>query len=264
MTICIGTLCEDGHACVVAADRQITVGGINLEFEHADKKIEDIIDGCVVMSSGEALLASQVIEATRAALGSGNHSVLAVAEKLRDMYMAAHLKRATNVILVPRGWTLEDYKERGAAHIPAQTYLNIDNQFFNFGLNAVEFLIAGVDSGGKGHLFRVFYSGIAGGDWLNHCDRLGYCTIGSGSSHASISLALEGQHRRLSVPETLYNIYSAKRNSEIAPGVGKATDMLVITQAKVEVVTEARLKKLESIREKHLKEKPSQKELESI
>jgi hypothetical protein len=226
LTICIASLCDDGKACVAAADREITVPAINLEFEHADKKIEDVVSGCVVMSSGDALLAAQVIERTRSTLGGSSHKVSSVAERLRDAYMSIHLERAEHVILHPRGFTLKEYKERGGTQIPAQTYLNIDQLLFNFGLNAVEFLIAGLDSTGA-HVFRVYYSGVAGGDWLEWCDRLGYRAIGSGSSHASISLALEGQHRRLPVAETLYNVYSAKRNSEVAPGVGKATDIVV-------------------------------------
>ena len=263
LTICIGTICDNGKACVVAADREITVPALNLEFEHADKKIEDIVDGCVVMSSGDALLAAQVVERTRLALGGGEPRVLNVAEKLRDTYISAHLERAEHAFLTPRGWTLKEFKERGGAQIPAQTYLNIDNQLFNFGLNVVEFLVPGVDTTGA-HIFRVFYSGVLGGDWLEWCDRLGYRAVGSGSSHASISLALEGQQRRLSVPETLYNVYSAKRNSEAAPGVGKATDMVILTTGNVSTVSDDRLKKLDEIREKHLKEKPGPTELEGI
>jgi hypothetical protein len=264
LTICIGTICDNGKACIVAADREITVPGINLEFEHADKKIEDVVDGCVVMSSVDALLAAQIIEPTRNSLGSGGgHRVVKVAEKLRDTFIAVHLERAEHVFLTPRGWTLKEFKDHGATQIPAQTYLNIDNQFFGFGLGAVDFLVAGIDPTGA-HIFHVFYNGVAGGDWLEWCDRLGYGTIGSGSSHAAISLALEGQQRRLSIPETLYNVYSAKRNSESAPGVGKATDMLILTAGKSEPVKQDRLDKLNAVRDKHLKEKPGQSELEAI
>jgi hypothetical protein len=262
LTICIGTICNNGKACVVAADREITVPGINLEFEHADKKIDDIT-GAVVLSSGDSLLASQVVERTRNALGNREHRVLAVAEKLRDTYIDLHLERAEHVFLTPRGWTLQEFKDHGAAKIPAQTYLNIDSQLFGFGLGTVDFLVAGVDTTGA-HLFHVFYNGVAGGDWLEWNDRLGYSTIGSGSSHASISLALEGQHRQLSVSETLFNVYCAKRNSEAAPGVGKATDISILTSGKVEVVTSQRMEKLNAIREKYLKGKPGQTELETV
>jgi hypothetical protein len=216
VTICIGAICDNGKACVVAADREITVPALSLEFEHADKKIEDIVDGCVVMSSGDALLASQIVERTRAGLGSGRHAVVSVAERLRDTYISSHQERAERVFLTPRGWTLREFKEKGATQIPAQIYLNLDSQLFNFGLNVVEFLIAGVDSTGA-HLYRVFYGGVAGGDWLEWCDRLSYRAIGSGLSHASISLALEGQHRRLSVPESLYNVYSASSGCHCPP-----------------------------------------------
>jgi hypothetical protein len=262
LTICIGVLCDNGKACVVAADREITVPAINLEFEHADKKIEDVVSGCVVMSSGDALLASQIVEHSRASLGGSSHKVEKVAQRLRDSYMAIHLERAEHVILHPRGLTMREFKEHGT-QIPAQAYLNLDQLLFNFGLGAVEFLVVGTDSTGA-HIFRIHYDGVAGGDWLEWCDRLGYRAIGSGSSHASISLALEGQHRRLSVAESLYNVYSAKRNSEVAPGVGKATDIVILTAGKVDAVGDDRIKKLAAVREKHLKDKPGSTELDGI
>jgi len=167
------------------------------------------------------------------------------------------------VILHPRGFTLKEFKERGGTQVPAQAYLNIDQLLFNFGIGVAEFLVAGLDSTGA-HIFRVHYSGMAGGDWLEWCDRLGYRAIGSGSSHASISLALEGQHRKLSIAETLYNVYSAKRNSEVAPGVGKATDVVLLAAGKLDPVNAERLEKLDEIREKYLKGKPKQTELEAI
>lgn len=263
MTICIASICDGGKACVVAADREITVNSLNLEFEHGDKKIDEIMPGCVVMSAGDALLAARVVEEAQANLGGAAHTIQNVAERIRNVYMAVHLERAEHVILHPRGLTFKEFKERGGVQIPAQTYLSIDNLLFNFGLNAVEFLIAGVDGTGA-HIFRVFYSGLAGGDWLEFCDRLGYRATGSGSSHASISLALEGQHRTLSVASTLYNVYTAKRNSEVAPGVGDDTDMAILTSGKTEEISEGRLKKLAAVRDKHLKERPKPDELDGI
>jgi hypothetical protein len=123
-----------------------------------------------------------------------------------------------------------------------------------------DFLIAGVDSTG-GHIFRVFYAGVGGGDWLEWCDRLGYRAIGGGWSHATVSLALEKQHRGLSVAETAFNAYCAKRNAEIAPGVGRQTDLSIIENGKLAKLGDEQLEGLEALRAS-MRARPSRDALE--
>jgi len=45
-----------------------------------------------------------------------------------------------------------------------------------------------------------------------------------------LRLSLAGQSRHCGLIETLADVYVAKRVSEVAPGVGKATDMTVIDE----------------------------------
>lgn len=66
MTICIGALCTDNHdgaAVVFAADRMVTASYLSLEFEHQEKKIEAVNQNCVIMSSGDALVSFELIDA---------------------------------------------------------------------------------------------------------------------------------------------------------------------------------------------------------
>ena len=246
MTVCIAALCDDALACVVAADREMTVFALSLEYEHTDSKIEFLSKTCVLMSAGDALLAAEIIGSLdRSTLGS--HGTRSIAEMLKETYLAVHLNRAESVILRPRGLTWEDFKRR-AHEIPLQAYLGIDQLLFNFGIGAAEFLVAGTDVTGA-DLYRVHYGGIAGGSWLEWCWKLGYRAIGSGSPHASVYLALEQQHRKMSVAETLYNVYCAKKSAELAPGVGKATDLAIIGRHGVEIMPEHLLNAYESLRD---------------
>ena len=132
--------------------------------------------------------------------------------------------------------------------------MNIDNQFWTFGIGVVEFLIAGVDATGA-HIFRVHYSGIVGGSWLEWCNRLGFRAIGSGAMHSAILLSLDEQNRNVNIDHTIYNVYSAKRSAEVAPGVGPATDIAVITSSEVKFIKPEILKKLAGIREDIIKNK---------
>ena len=248
MTVGLGALCDNGTSCVVAADREMTVMALSLEYEHGDSKIEPLSPTCVIISAGDALLAAEILGSIdQARLASD--SIRAAAEAVRDAYVAAHLSRAESVVLRPRGLTWEDFRHR-AHEIPLQSYLGIDQLLFNFGIGAAEFLVAGTDPSGA-HLFRVHYNGVAGGSWLEWCTKLGYRTIGSGSPHASVFLALEQQHRRLSTAETLFNVYCAKKSAELAPGVGKATDLAIIHRGRIEQVPEGLLADYERLRQEN-------------
>jgi hypothetical protein len=63
-------------------------------------------------------------------------------------------------------------------------------------------------------------------------------------------LGLEGQHRALSAAETLYNVYCAKKNAELAPGVGRVTDLAIISKhKKIEAISMSDLGKFEKLRQ---------------
>lgn len=244
MTVCLAALCEGGKSVVLAADRQITMPGFNFEYEHTEKKI-DSLAGSHVMIIGDRLFGAELVRRAGAALGDGAHGVQEVAEALTTVFMDAHLRRAEHVILHPRGFKLSEFKER-ALMIPVATYQEIDKLLFNFGMGAVEFLIGGVDSSG-GHIFRVHYDGVAGGDWLEWCDGTAFYASGGGASPATVSLALVGQNRDCSLSRTLYNVYAAKRDAEAAPGVGPTTDMLVVSSSGAKTVEASTLKSLGSL-----------------
>ena len=243
----MAAICGNGQSCVVCADREITVPALSLEFEHNERKIEELTDYCTVMSAGDALLAAEIAEKTRAGIGSKKPTIQQIAEDLRDVYMRVHLERAERVILHPRGLTLKEFREKGAQQLPLQIYLNLDNLLFNFGIGAAEFLVAGVEDSGA-HVYRIHYSGVAGGNWLEWCDKLGYRAVGSGSPHATILLGLAGQHRALGIAETLYNIYCSKKNAELAPGVGRATDLAIVSKSGTELIPSTILDKFETQR----------------
>lgn len=264
MTVCIAALSDKSQACVVAADREITVGPpVNIGFEHHERKIEPLSKACMALSSGNALVAEEVITRTRRGVaGAAEEDVQHCAATMRDVYMTVQLERAEQVLLRPRGLTLKEFKETGAQRIPLPLYQQIDQLFFNFTLNT-DFLVAGVDGSG-GHVAWVHYHGVQGGGWLESFDKIGYCAIGSGGSHASILLSLNGQHRDLTIAETVFHVYAAKVSAEVAPGVGRSTDMAVITKAGTEFLTEKFLDSLKDVRTKIGAQKPPLDELEGL
>ena len=53
-----------------------------------------------------------------------------------------------------------------------------------------------------------------------------------------VRLALGHQTRELSIAETIFNVYEAKKASEVAPGVGKVTDIVILSGKAINFLTE--------------------------
>jgi hypothetical protein len=93
----------------------------------------------------------------------------------------------------------------------------------------IETIITGIDDDSgypAPHIYVI--TKASGNDLFACCDSLGFAAIGSGSRHAESQFMLAGHSRYSSSPETLLLTYLAKKRSEIAPGVGKGTDMFTI------------------------------------
>jgi 20S proteasome alpha/beta subunit len=127
-----------------------------------------------------------------------------------------------------------------------QLYMILDHQLSEFHLET-DFLVVGIDERG-GHVISLIFPGT-----VQHFDKIGFGAVGSGIPHATTSLCLEGQTRNRRVSETIYSVYAAKRKAESAPGVGKETDLGVITKHGICFLDTDDLKSLEMLYNQSLK-----------
>jgi hypothetical protein len=110
-----------------------------------------------------------------------------------------------------------------------------------------DLLVAGMDDSGA-HVFAITHPGQ-----LLPLATTGFGAIGSGGVHAGVRMSL-GQHTKAaSLVDTLYNVYEAKRASEVAPGVGKLTDLAIIKDGNILF---AWAEQIEALEKAH-KEKPA-------
>ena len=81
---------------------------------------------------------------------------------------------------------------------------------------------------------------------------------------SSIHLSLVGQFSGTNLTESIFNVYSAKKISELAPGVGKATDLAIITAEGVRFFDNAIIDILDEIRGDVKKIKPDLSKLDAV
>ncbi len=250
MTVCVGALCDNGQVVVVAADKMVTFGApMNLQMEPPVlKKITKINDEAVALFSGSVADAEEIMSATKQQLkGMTNLPTQNVAEAIKAAYIALKQKRVQETILGPLlGADFAKFQVLLAQSPSSQTLQQILAMIMQHNMQT-EALVAGVDGTGA-HLFAVTHPGV-----LLPLETMGYGAVGSGGLHAAVRLSLGQQNKVASILDTVYNVYEAKKAAEVAPGVGKMTDLAIIKSGKVSFAEVP----LFEVLEKHHKEKPS-------
>jgi hypothetical protein len=159
--------------------------------------------------------------------GNPNPLVTQVASLVQQRYAGVRAQKAFDRIVFPAIGA--DFQRYALVGMQLPTYLEKQPGVFQqmmmfcqqYNLGA-EFLIAGLDATGA-HLIHVSNPGVTA-----QLEKLGHASIGSGGLHAMMRLSLTGQSTQRGLLETLAEVYSAKRVSEVAPGVGNATDIAVV------------------------------------
>ena len=240
MTICIAASCADGQAVVVASDRMLSAPFLTVEFDHPDTKIDQISENCVALSSGDALCVQDVLIG---GLGAASHlqnpPIKTLAEQIKLQFCEIRKQRVNDLILGPRGIDFDGFYQGGMiSRFPQDLAMLLDSQVQMHALGTM-LLVAGVDDSGA-HIYCIDDPGK-----MACFDRVGYHAIGSGHRHAVLKLVALKQHHSTSVNETVFNVYCAKRVAELAPGVGQATSIKIVSRTETAPVEHQLLDGLE-------------------
>jgi len=249
LTVGIGAICEDGKSAVVAADKMVTFGApMSLQTEPPTlKKITQLNERTLLVFSGSTGDGEEIVSGAMPFITATKQSVGQIAEAVKESYVRLKQRRAEETILKP--WLGADFKQfqtliaqSSSSQILQQVLMMISQHNLN-----TDFLVAGLDDSGA-QVFIVTHPGM-----LFPLATTGFGSIGSGGVHAGVRMSL-GQHTKAaSLVDTLYNVYEAKRASEVAPGVGKLTDLAVIKDGKICFAGEALMTALDDAH----KEKPA-------
>lgn len=243
MTVCIGAICEDPAATVVASDRMVTVSSL-IEFEHDIPKLEAVGEQCIALTAGNALAHTELFRSVKTELTQYTEpSVSQINKVVAEQYAERRRQAAEAKVLKPRGVSLSEFYSRFVREWPEALAIAADSaiQQADYELSIV---IAGVDNEGA-HVY-----GISDPGTISCYDSIGYYAIGTGGIHATLRLIAKNVTPAMDLNETVYAVYEAKRSAEVAPGVGKATDMAIINARGIEYLNEQTLESLSAIYEK--------------
>jgi 20S proteasome alpha/beta subunit len=250
LTVGIGAICEGGKAAVVAADKMVTFGApMSLQTEPPTlRKIIELTERTLLVFSGSTADGEEIVTGTMPAIAvAPKQPVSQIAEAVRESY-ARHKQRRVeeNILKTLLGADFKQFQALVSQSPSSQLLQQVLGLVSQHNLQT-DLLVAGMDDSGA-HIFAITHPGQ-----LLPLATTGFGAIGSGGVHAGVRMSL-GQHTKAaSLIDTIYNVYEAKRSSEVAPGVGKLTDLAVIRDSKIVFADEDLFKAPE---EAH-KEKPA-------
>jgi 20S proteasome alpha/beta subunit len=228
MTVCVGTIAQNGRAIVMLADKAATVSTMQ-----ADTNVRKILPigtcGWYAMTAGDPTFAEDVIEKAKSKIEEDQSipvSLPSMMTCMKEAYQACRENHLVDEILTPNLLDKTSVVARPATLLPLQTshYLKVVEDIARF-KTRTRLLVCGFDKGKKPkpHIFSVQDPGI----YLNH-DSLGYWAIGIGDETALSHLLSMATSKKDEIPEALYQAFDAKVKSEIRQGIGYDSDAEIL------------------------------------
>ena len=218
---------------------------LTVAFEHDVPKIVKLATNCVALTAGPALVHTDLFRNVKSALHTGaSPPISEILDKVKEEYLEIRKRQIEERYFKVRGFDIEWFTRNQRALTP-EIALRLDHQLETYDFN-LNILIAGVDKAGA-HIYYIYPPGCS------ECfDALGYCSIGTGERHADATFISYRYTPSFPVNKALYITYEAKKNSEIAVGVGKHTDMAIIDENGVQFIKKEILEKLDEIYNKKI------------
>jgi hypothetical protein len=230
VTVCIAA--RSFSSVFLVSDRMITAGDI--QFEPPVEKIIFLTSSIAVMASGDSAFHTEVMkdvmkEVTDRVKSDPNSWVLV--KDAVDLYIKysniAKLKRSEAAILAPLGLDCRSFIDNQKI-MDKGLVESISRDMINFEIPDVTVIIAGLDMF-MGQTNTHIYS--INNNYISCDDIIGFRAIGSGARHAESHFMLARHAWNAHTHAALLLAYRAKKDSEVAPGVGAETDMFMIGPA---------------------------------
>lgn len=218
-------MCDQAGVVIGAADRMLTSGDI--EFEPPQTKMLGLTSSIAALLAGDAAFQIEIMNKVQTDIGAllkANPTewltVEAVSKMYERHYGIVRRNRAENRLLVPLGLD-------AASFISSQRQMNSElvqklaGELLNFEVPETAVIFCGVDSD-RAHIYTAHNGAVS-------CDDVvGFSAIGAGENHADSQLMFAAHTKWKGFADALLTTYTAKKRSEVAPGVGTATDMFYI------------------------------------
>ena len=241
MTVGIAAICvSQGTSMIIgASDRMISMADIQAEpqmtkvLSYSTRIVSLIADS----TSGHAAIYNRVAPALLSLYP--DPTVQQVADFWAGQYAEYRRQQSERKLLAPLGLTSYTLLHGGLSADRIDKLIEEQREY----QARVQTIITGVDATGVAHMYVI---GDPDGQ-VTCADFDGYAAIGVGEWHVDSEFMFAGYTNKWEFPEALLLVYSAKKRAEAAPGVGKETDLFMITAQGFTWIGEEARKRLNEI-----------------
>jgi hypothetical protein len=230
MTVCVAVIAADA-AVLGMSDRMLTAGDV--QFQPSSSKIWPVTSSIVMMAAGDIgtqnEIHADILKRVSTFLADNPGQwvrVGDVAEWYREYYFDLQRRRAERRILGPLGLNSESFLARQSSLHP-DLVSKLGMELMNFHMPETATIIAGIDGTAErwnAHIFQI-RSGV-----VSCSDKVGFACVGAGAWHSNSTLMLAGHTPSTPLSKATFNLYSAKKRAEVAPGVGPETDTFIVSR----------------------------------
>lgn len=236
MTVCVAAIAD--HSVVLgASDRMLSA--LDVEFETEQSKIWQFSNSIFALIAGDSSIQNEVLKRTNIDVQEWIVKDPSTWVRVKDVALAycRHYRemlreKAEAEILHPLGLDIKTFLASQAT-MHANQVADIADQLTKFDFDTIQEMIfmgkdqdGPIDSKGNKQVYSQLYTTY--GDKLSCVTAIGFAAIGIGKNHAESQLMFSGHSPWMTFEETLLNTYIAKKRAEAAPGVGKATDIVIV------------------------------------
>lgn len=208
-----------GPAGITISDRMITVG--DAQYEPQQTKIFHLTPRTTLLIAGDYAAHSQAIKDTYKNIRKNNSSPEQIALTYAQAIQSFKRRQAEDALLSPLGLSTDMFLARQNDMSP-HFVDRITTQLQDFEGVEVEAIILGSD-GTHIHLYEIDTHGV-----VSCMDDVGFSVIGVGAWHARSRLMQFGYSNSFFMSPALAMTFAAKKNAEVAPGVGGYTDIQIV------------------------------------
>ncbi len=226
VTVCVAALCNGGNTILGASDEMITSGDI--QFEPLLSKVWKVNNSIALMVAGDVGLHAdlwaflmEAMQSRRQGNADQQWRVRDVARMYLDAVTSMHADRAERDLLLPLGLTLSSFFSKQKEMLPEFARL-LAERIQRYPMIDASAIVVGTDNTGC-HIYVV-----EDGE-LTCKDAIGFAAIGAGFWHSNSHFMFAKHTKFEPGHRTALRTYAAKKRAEVAPGIGKNTDMFSIS-----------------------------------
>jgi len=206
---------------VTVSDREITAGDV--EYEPPQFKVSFQTKRAMILIAGDYPTHSEALQQTQKIIrNTSEDDPATIAEIYASSLRQVKFKHACDICLSPLGLASNIFSANSG--VPNELLMSLANQVVNYAGQPTEAIVAAADDL-NAHLYLVDSEGK-----VTCHDDVGFVAIEIGAWHAKSLLMQARYYSGNSFATALSLAYWAKKRAEVAPGVGKSTDMFFVNK----------------------------------